>query len=105
MLAVLELGDYVAVFMIILLVTSTVYMRPTGLGQLRRLERKLDLVMRHLGIEVPDPTTAAGLSAEVRQLADEGRKIEAIKVHREQTGLGLKDAKDAVEAYLIGRSS
>jgi hypothetical protein len=27
----------------------------------------------------------------------EGRKIEAIKLHREMTGLGLKEAKDAVE--------
>jgi ribosomal protein L7/L12 len=28
----------------------------------------------------------------------EGRRIEAIKVYREHTGAGLKDAKDAVEA-------
>jgi hypothetical protein len=29
-----------------------------------------------------------------------GRKIEAIKIVREATGLGLKEAKDAVEAYV-----
>ncbi|MBB5833000.1 ribosomal protein L7/L12 [Brachybacterium aquaticum] len=34
-----------------------------------------------------------------RQLLAEGKKIEAIKVYREETGAGLKDAKDAVEAY------
>jgi ribosomal protein L7/L12 len=28
------------------------------------------------------------------------QKIQAIKLHREQTGVGLKDAKDAVEAYI-----
>ncbi|MFH1923160.1 MAG: ribosomal protein L7/L12 [Planctomycetota bacterium] len=28
----------------------------------------------------------------------EGRKIQAIKVYREKTGVGLKDAKEAVEA-------
>ena len=28
-----------------------------------------------------------------------GNKIEAIKLVREQTGLGLKEAKDAVDAY------
>jgi large subunit ribosomal protein L7/L12 len=36
-----------------------------------------------------------------QQLADlirSGRKIEAIKLYRSQTGVGLKEAKDAVEA-------
>ena len=28
-----------------------------------------------------------------------GRKIQAIKVYREATGVGLKEAKDAMEAY------
>ena len=74
---------------------------PPDVKHLLRLEQKLDLLMSHFGIEVPDPATAAGLSAEVRQLADDRRKkIEAIKLHREQTGLTLKEAKDAVEAYM-----
>ena len=34
----------------------------------------------------------------VRQLVRAGRTIEAIKVYREQTGVGLKEAKDLVEA-------
>jgi ribosomal protein L7/L12 len=34
----------------------------------------------------------------VESLIRNGRKIEAIKLYREQTGLGLKDAKDAVDA-------
>jgi ribosomal protein L7/L12 len=33
----------------------------------------------------------------IRNLVDEGKKIEAIKLYREMTGLGLKEAKDAVE--------
>jgi hypothetical protein len=28
----------------------------------------------------------------------QGRKIDAIKIHREITGLGLKESKDAIEA-------
>lgn len=36
---------------------------------------------------------------EARQLARDGRKIEAIKVVREITGLGLKEAKDMVESW------
>ena len=34
---------------------------------------------------------------EVRELVAGGNKIQAIKVYREHTGLGLKEAKDAVE--------
>ena len=50
----------------------------------------------------PNPFSApliggGDVSPEVRDLARRGRKIEAIKLHREQTGVGLKDAKDAVE--------
>jgi hypothetical protein len=37
-------------------------------------------------------------AAKVLSLLDQGRKIEAIAVIRESTGLGLKEAKDLVEA-------
>lgn len=40
----------------------------------------------------------------LRQLVADGKKIEAIKLVREQTGLGLKEAKDAVEAIERGES-
>ncbi len=36
--------------------------------------------------------------AEAREIARSGRKIEAIKYVREQTGMGLKEAKDYVES-------
>lgn len=42
---------------------------------------------------------------EVVRLIKEGNKIEAIKVFREATGVGLKDAKDAVEAIERNRSA
>ncbi len=38
--------------------------------------------------------------AEVRRLAQHGDTIEAIRLYRERTGLGLKEAKDAVDALL-----
>ncbi len=82
---------------------SVVYYRPTGAARLRRIEAKLDLILKNLGLEFQDPATA-GLSPEVKALADDpAKKIEAIKLHREQTGAGLKEAKDAVEAYIAGR--
>lgn len=42
----------------------------------------------------PDPAWLV----EVRSLLLRGKKIQAIKVYREGTGAGLKEAKDAVEA-------
>jgi ribosomal protein L7/L12 len=33
------------------------------------------------------------------QLINSGKKITAIKVHRERTGLGLAEANDAVEEF------
>ena len=47
-----------------------------------------------------DPTVP---SKRVRQLADAGRKIEAIKVYREETGARLQEAKHVVESYLDGK--
>ncbi|KQZ66990.1 ribosomal protein L7/L12 [Nocardioides sp. Root151] len=82
-------------------------------ARIGRLEALVELLARHQGIseheisQVMGPTvptastphaTGTPISARVRQLAIEGKKIQAIKVHREETGLGLKEAKDAVES-------
>ncbi|EHB55914.1 Ribosomal protein L7/L12 [Mycolicibacterium rhodesiae JS60] len=40
---------------------------------------------------------APAVSPEVLQLALQGQKIQAIKILREQTGLGLKESKDIVD--------
>lgn len=45
------------------------------------------------------------LPGDVVALLEAGQKIEAIKRLREQTGLGLKEAKEAVEAHPAGASS
>lgn len=36
--------------------------------------------------------------AELADLILKGRKIEAVRLYRESTGMGLKDSKEAVEA-------
>lgn len=61
--------------------------------RLARVERKLDLIIEHLAIEVPDR-----LSPQVREAVNRGSKIEAIKLYREETGAGLLDAKNVIEA-------
>ncbi len=66
-----------------------------------RIERKLNALLRHHGV---DPTQGLPLSERVKQLADDpARKIEAIKVYREESGAGLAEAKEAVEAYIYSR--
>lgn len=112
MFAALEFWDYFWIWCIVSLVVflyaggRTAYARfmPSDAARLRRLEAKMDLILRHLGLEYKAPTALGGLSDEVKALADvPTRKIEAIKLHREQTGLGLREAKDAVEAYIADR--
>ena len=61
-----------------------------------RLEGKVDLILAQLGIAFPPEP-----SERVKTIArDPARKIEAIKSYREETGLGLKEAKDAVESAI-----
>jgi hypothetical protein len=61
--------------------------------RLAAIERKLDLVMDHLGIREPEPDVPGMVLQEL--LA--GRKLQAIKEFRAATGVSLREAKDAVE--------
>ncbi|WP_051367512.1 ribosomal protein L7/L12 [Hamadaea tsunoensis] len=45
---------------------------------------------------------SADLNERARQLTAQGKKIQAIKEYREATGLGLLDAKEAVERLAAG---
>lgn len=61
------------------------------------LERQLAYVMHKLNLQYQ----AAPLSTaqtEALQWLRQGNKIEAIKVYRQHTGTGLKEAKDAIDA-------
>ena len=82
--------------------------------RLTRLEEKLDRLLAALDVTLTTdrltPPTMAGqilpplgdmdniANSEIGMFLRQGKKINAIKVHREQTGLGLKDSKDAVDA-------
>ncbi|MFD8545766.1 ribosomal protein L7/L12 [Streptomyces sp. NPDC059649] len=61
--------------------------------RLARLEHKVDLLLTHAGIEEPPHPRLA----EIDELLAQGKKIQAIKLHRELTGSGLAEAKEAVE--------
>ncbi|WP_055492202.1 ribosomal protein L7/L12 [Streptomyces sp. TP-A0356] len=60
--------------------------------RIARVERKLDLILDHLGLHQADPVLD-----QVAALVRDGKKIQAIKVYREITGADLVEAKEAVE--------
>jgi ribosomal protein L7/L12 len=68
--------------------------------QLRVLQIKMDALLKHHGIELPNPPPS-GLSAKVELLAsDPNTRIAAIKLYREENpGTGLAEAKVAIETY------
>lgn len=70
--------------------------------KIARLDRKVDLILRELGLEYEEreEDSFPGLD-EVQDLLRQGRKIHAIKVYRQKTGAGLKEARDAVERIEI----
>ncbi|MFL5330094.1 MAG: ribosomal protein L7/L12 [Gemmataceae bacterium] len=64
-----------------------------------RVDRKLTLLLKEMNISLED--AVPGISERVKEIArDPSRKIEAIKAYREETGAGLKESKDAVEAWI-----
>lgn len=66
--------------------------RPALLVQLTRVERKLDLILEHLGVEAPEDD---GLDL-ARHYLEKGWMVQAIKEYRERTGAGPAEAKAAV---------
>ncbi len=47
--------------------------------------------------------SSSDLDQEVVSLLEQGKKIQAVKLYRERTGVGLKEAKDAVDAVAAER--
>ncbi len=84
-----------------LLVMGVVIMVVVVWAQNRQIGEEIDrnpTSPRPVGLE----RAPAALEEQVSSLARAGNKIEAIKRYREATGVGLKEAKDAVEALARG---
>lgn len=58
------------------------------------MESKVDLILKSSGITY-NPVDS--LSAKVRAFLEQGQQIGAIKQYRIETGLGLRDAKQAIQ--------
>ena len=98
---VLDFTDFVIIGAVVLLALLGlfVYLNPArDRARLFRVEAKLDLLLKHAGIAY-DPKVAVRPS--VQDALQRGNKIEAIKLYREATGVGLAEAKKDVEAIQI----
>jgi hypothetical protein len=75
------------------LVIDRIVPRPSSASDARlaRLEKRITEIEAHLGIE-RDTGNDQGVAFIL-----EVKKINAIKLYREQTGIGLREAKEAVE--------
>lgn len=77
--------------------------------ELRQLEHLVARLADRAGVDPGELAelrreTRPGLTPEVRLLVAQGEHIRAIKAYRQETGAGLKEAKDAIDAYAAGRS-
>jgi ribosomal protein L7/L12 len=100
--AILEFGDFAVIALLILVfagarAAASAYLRPTDRERLQRLEHKLDLILTHLGID--DHVSQTGFDVVLEAIG--ANKINVIKVVRDATGLGLKEAKHLVESAPI----
>ena len=66
-------------------------------SRVRELEDKLEFLYRRLNINYADPNSDPALAPQIQEALRRGNKIEAIKIYRELTGVGLAEAKDAIE--------
>jgi hypothetical protein len=90
----LEFSDFAVIACIVIVFAGGASFVARQQVDLRRLERKLDALLKHQGVTIP-----SRVSLEVQCLAkDPSKKIAAIKLHREQNpGLSLAEAKSDVE--------
>jgi ribosomal protein L7/L12 len=61
------------------------------------LEKQVAFLMAHLQLK-PPPDSEHGVSPEVLDLVQRGKKTQAIQRFRQETGAGLKAAKEIIES-------
>jgi ribosomal protein L7/L12 len=66
-------------------------------SRINELEDRLKFIYRRLNIEYADPNSDPVLSPRVQEALRRGNKIEAIKIYRELTGVGLAEAKAVMD--------
>jgi len=111
LLAVLDSTDYAIIVGIVLLFAGGAALTKGPdlnaqllASQMRQLQKKLDALLKHEGVELPPPPVS-GLSEDVELLASSPQtKIAAIKLYRQENpGVGLREAKEKIEAFYKSR--
>lgn len=65
--------------------------------KIKRLEQTLDMVLKHLKLDVPDTTVA-----KVQELIRQGKKAEAVQFYHRDKGVSLTEAMAAVDKIAKG---
>jgi ribosomal protein L7/L12 len=73
------------------------YREQTGVG-LAEAKNAVEMIERGGGLPNQETAAANDPEQQILELLTAGKKIAAIKLYREQTHVGLQEAKDAVEA-------
>lgn len=60
-------------------------------ARIKHMDRKLDQIMDYLGIEPEN------IDSELKELLADNKKIRAVKRLRQETGMGLKEAKEYID--------
>jgi ribosomal protein L7/L12 len=79
------------------------YREKTGLG-LAQAKENIEAMMRGDTPAWGTGATSVDTDTLIQNALRAGNKIEAIKLYREKTGLGLKEAKDAIDAMTAGNA-
>ena len=66
-------------------------------ARIDELETRLKFIYRRLNLEYADPNSDPVLSPQIQEALRHGNKIEAIKIYREITGVGLAEAKNVID--------
>jgi ribosomal protein L7/L12 len=79
------------------------YREKTGLG-LAEAKENIEAMMRGDTPAWGTGATSVDVDTAIQNAIRAGQKIEAIKLYREKTGLGLKEAKDAIDAMMTDKA-
>ena len=69
------------------------------LTRMQRFEIKLNSIIRHGEVPLPDDVNPDVLLDDVKALIDANNVIAAIKIHRDRTGMGFAEAKKLTDQY------
>lgn len=107
MFALLSFWDFAVIALLIIIfaggsaATASMRLRPAERRRQARIESKLNAIAAHLGMTIEEEKESTW-----QRLADDpDQKIAAIKAYREEHGVGLAEAKQAVEDYIAGRGN